>query len=342
MQTQQSFNLSHHNTFNVPVTCPQYFEPSTLEELKEAYQHCQGNFYLLGEGSNTLFIDDQAPFVIRPKFMGKSITTLNNTVLLTVSCGENWHELVQYCVDSGYYGIENLALIPGSVGAAPVQNIGAYGVELSDVIHSVAWFDFAQQQIIELDHSACEFGYRDSIFKQSLQGKGVIIRVTLKLTTHFTPQLSYKGLGFVQENITAKDVMERVVAIRESKLPDPKELPNAGSFFKNPIVNKDKYQILLSKYPDMPAFKVNEGAYKLAAGWLIEQAGLKGYRDQGVGVHQHQALVLVNYQRVSGMRIIELASFVRKKVELTFDILLVPEVHIVNNLGLTTISEITD
>ncbi|WP_286271146.1 UDP-N-acetylmuramate dehydrogenase [Thalassotalea hakodatensis] len=340
MQIQQSFNLSHHNTFKVPAICPQYFEPSTLEELKEAYQSCKGNFYLLGEGSNTLFIDNQAPLIIRPKLMGKSINMEKNAVFLTVNCGENWHELVQYCVANNYYGIENLALIPGSVGAAPVQNIGAYGVELSDVIQSVSWFDFSQQQVIELDNRACEFGYRDSIFKQSLQGKGVIVSVTLKLAREFQPKLSYKGLSFEQKKLTAKHVMERVISIRESKLPDPKKLPNAGSFFKNPIISSEIYHTLIATYPDMPAYKVTEQTYKLAAGWLIEHAGLKGYRERGVGVHQNQALVLVNFEHVKGMRIVELATLIMEKVQEKFGILLAPEVRIVDRRGLTSISEI--
>ncbi|WP_286233811.1 UDP-N-acetylmuramate dehydrogenase [Thalassotalea sediminis] len=339
MQSFQPFTLSEHNTLGVPASCPQYFEPANLEEFKLAYAACQGNFYLLGEGSNTLFVDTDTPAIIRPRFLGKSTRDLGDYVLLTVSCGENWHQLVTYCVANGYYGIENLALIPGSVGAAPVQNIGAYGVELSDVVHAVSWFDFAQQKVIELEHSDCQFSYRESIFKNTLQSKGVITQVTFKLSKTFTAKLSYNGLNFEQDNVTAADVMQRVIEIRESKLPDPSKLPNAGSFFKNPIVEQAQYQALIAKYPHMPSYKMNDNTYKLAAGWLIEKAGLKGFRLDGVGVHEKQALVLINYDGMAGNKIVELATIVMNKVDDSFNILLEPEVRFVNHLGLTSMSE---
>ncbi|GHF02592.1 UDP-N-acetylenolpyruvoylglucosamine reductase [Thalassotalea profundi] len=291
------------------------------------------NFYILGEGSNTLFLSHTAPVIIQPKFMGIEIKEDENFYFITAGSGENWHQLVTYCVNNGYAGLENLALIPGSVGAAPIQNIGAYGVEISDVIDAVYWYELATQHLHKFSKEQCQFAYRDSIFKQQLRDKGIITKVILKLPKVWQANISYQGLDLLDTDPTVEQVYQRVIEVRQAKLPDPKFKPNAGSFFKNPVVDLKTYQRLAQQYPNMPAYVQANKEVKLAAGWLIEQAGFKGIKKNGVGVHDKQALVLVNHGDGSGEAIYQLALEINQKVYEKFGIYLQPEVRIVASNG---------
>ncbi|MBL0711732.1 MAG: UDP-N-acetylmuramate dehydrogenase, partial [Colwellia sp.] len=233
----------------------------------------------------------------------------------------------------GIFGLENLALIPGSVGAAPVQNIGAYGVEFSDFCKQIKWFEFSTQSLKTLSKEECDFSYRNSVFKQRLQNKGIITEVVFSFPKKWIANLSYAGLIQLGENPTAIQVMDKVISLRQTKLPNPKVLPNAGSFFKNPIVTAKKASALKEIYPQIPLYKQDNGQVKVAAGWLIEQAGLKGFRTKGVGVHNLQALVLVNYESSSGKDIVKLAKYVQQQVFTKFDVLILPEVRMISMQG---------
>lgn len=333
MELIKQFSLQNNNSFNVKATCPIVYFPKTLADLKRLPDLSLNPFYILGDGSNTLFVDLQAPTIIKPDFKGVDIIETDESYIITVGAGENWHNLVCSCLKKGIYGLENLALIPGSVGAAPVQNIGAYGVEFSDFCTQVKWFEFASQTIKSISHPDCLFAYRNSIFKQALYNKGLITEVVLNFSKKWQANLSYAGLNELDQNSTPEQIMAKVISLRQAKLPDPSRLPNAGSFFKNPIVNEKKLNLLKISYPKIPFYPQAKGQAKLAAGWLIEQAGLKGYCKNGVGVHEHQALVLVNYESNNGKDIVALAQFVQQQVFTVFDILLSPEVRIVTNQG---------
>jgi len=339
MNAQHHYSLAQYNTFAIPAISPAFYTPSSIADLDELTVELKKPFYILGEGSNTLFVDHFSPIIIKPSFTGIRVEDKEHEVLLTVQSGENWHQLVMFCLENGYHGLENLALIPGSVGAAPVQNIGAYGVELADTVEHVTWYDFSTKQVSTLTNQQCQFSYRNSIFKQSLSDTGLIVAVTLRLSKQWQPKLTYRGLDTLAKGVSAKEVVQQVIAIRQAKLPDPVKIPNAGSFFKNPIVSAEQFNNLKSIYCDIPAYPQDDGKIKLAAGWLIEQAGLKGFRAGDVGVHKHQALVLVNFGSECGQDIIELAQLVQAKVQEKFQVILEPEVRLLTELGLTTLNE---
>lgn len=333
MKSYAQFSIQPFNSFNINATSPHIYFPETLTELAELANESLTHCYILGEGSNSLFCSTQAPMIVKPSFKGIEIAQDKAYFTVRVACAENWHDFVQFCVSRQIYGLENLALIPGSVGAAPVQNIGAYGVEVSNFIESISWFDFTTKTVIEYDKSECQFAYRDSIFKAQLKGQGVITHVQFKFPKAWQPVLSYQGLSDLNEPISAEKIMNKVIELRASKLPDPKVLANAGSFFKNPVVSESCFEIMKQQYPDMPNYKQSSGDVKLAAGWLIEQAGLKGYRTGKVGVHKKQALVLVNFGGASGSDIVKLSQHVQKVVMEKFKINLIPEVRFVDSHG---------
>jgi len=316
-----------------------YIVVSDIESLK-LLSTCVEHYYVLGEGSNVLFAESNAPKLIKPMFKGVDIKSTSDAYYITVGAGENWHQLVCQTIENNMPGLENLALIPGSVGAAPIQNIGAYGVEFADVCHSVSWYDFNLNELIELDKADCKFGYRDSVFKTSKKGKGLIVGVTIKLNKKWIAKLDYAGLNKLPANIDAKTVMNTVISIRKSKLPDPEILPNAGSFFKNPLISNEFFNALQNEYPDIPHYLQTNGEVKLAAGWLIEKSDLKGFRINDAGVHKNQALVLVNYGKATGKEMINLASLVIDKVFKKFNVLLEPEVRIVKHSGECSIEEL--
>ncbi|MGB1197803.1 MAG: UDP-N-acetylmuramate dehydrogenase [Thalassotalea sp.] len=333
MNSQLNFSLKSSNSFAIESTTPCLYSPESADDLRQLSALGLTAFYIIGEGSNTLFLSDKAPVIIKPNFKGITVAEGDDAYIITAGSSENWHQLVSFCVEQGYSGIENLALIPGSVGAAPIQNIGAYGVEVADFLESVCWYEFSTQKMHQFTRTACKFGYRDSIFKNSLKDQGVITQVTLKLPKKWQANIGYNGLNTLGNNVSALQVYQRVIEVRQSKLPDPKVKPNAGSFFKNPVVTNAYYQTLLQQYPDIPAYIQDNQQVKLAAGWLIEKAGYKGIIKNNVGVHNKQALVLVNHNNGSGQDIYQLALEINKKVHQIFGVYLQPEVRLVSESG---------
>lgn len=291
---------------------------------------------ILGGGSNILFVKDFPGLVIHQNSKGIELVEENGEeVEIRVAAGENWHKLVQFCVNKGWGGIENLSLIPGNVGAAPIQNIGAYGVELENVFSSLEALYISTKEIKTFTKKECNFGYRESIFKKELKGKVVITSVNLILQKNPKVELSYKALSdYLEENKIInpgiKEVSEAVIAIRQSKLPEPDEIGNTGSFFKNPVIPISHFDDLKQKYPDIPAYPISSEQVKVPAGWLIEKAGWKAKREGEVGMHAKQALVLVNYGKATGQELWEFANKVKHSIHQQFDIDLTPEVNIIS------------
>jgi len=288
---------------------------------------------VLGGGSNILFTQDFPGVVIKISIPGiHKVDEDENHVWLRIGAGENWHQLVLYCLQNGYGGIENLSLIPGTVGAAPLQNIGAYGVELRDVFDQLSAVRINDQATEIFSHQQCQFGYRDSIFKTQLKNQYIITTVSLRLNKKPVLHTDYGGLKQTLQNmqieqLSIKAVSDAVIKIRTEKLPDPKKIGNAGSFFKNPIIDSQQLAFLLKKFPEMPHFTTETEHYKIPAAWLIEQCGWKGYRIGNAGVHVQHALVLVNYGNERGGVIKKLAEDIQKSVKEKFAVELTPEVN---------------
>lgn len=331
------FNLQPLNTLAVPAFADWYVSVTKDTELREALLWARERslpLLVLGGGSNLVLRDHFAGLVIHLRTQGKTcIAEDDQYVWLQVAAGENWHELVQYCLEQGFYGLENLSLIPGSVGAAPIQNIGAYGVEVCSLVHELTAMDVASGINVTFTRDACRFGYRDSVFKGELKDKYIITQVCFRLSKLPQLQLAYPALQQALANevpITAQRVSEAVMAIRRSKLPDPAEIPNVGSFFKNPLVSAAQYQQLLARYPDIPAYPQADGQVKLAAAWLIDRAGWRGRKhgNHGARVHSQQALVLTNPQRQGGQAVLDLAAAVAASVLETFAVSLEMEPRI--------------
>lgn len=291
-------------------------------------------YLVLGGGSNMLFLTDFPGWVLHNQIKGIAVVDEDaEHVYVRVGGGEVWHDLVVWALTKGYGGLENLSLIPGSVGAAPIQNIGAYGVELKDVFHQLEAIHLPTKTLEQFDAQRCAFGYRDSVFKQTYKGQYFITHVTLVLDKVPTLQTSY---GAIQAELTRcqaipsiQSVSDAVIRIRQQKLPDPRQIGNAGSFFKNPIVPLTQVEVLQTRYPALPSYPVDAAHRKLAAGWLIDQLGWKGYRDGDVGVHPHQALVLVNYGGATGGQLWALAKRIQASVQTHFGIQLEPEVNVI-------------
>jgi len=337
MEIKENFDLKGFNTFAVSVQAKFFAEVKTEDELTELLQ--QPDFkdvekFILGGGSNILFTRDFPGIVIHNKITGIKILKENQKeVLIRVAGGENWHNLVLFAVTRGFWGIENLAYIPGSVGAAPIQNIGAYGVEIKDVFENLEAIEIRTGKRKIFSKKECEFGYRDSIFKNELKNKFFITTVTLRLSKEGRPNTEYKILkNFLEEHkikpTTPGEISEAVTAIRKSKLPDPAVIPNAGSFFKNVFVKKSELNNLMEKYPDLPFFR-EEDVIKIPAAWFIEKLGWKGKRIDAVGVHAKQALVLVNYGGATGAQLKELAERITADVRHNFGVELIPEVNLI-------------
>jgi UDP-N-acetylmuramate dehydrogenase len=336
-QPVEDFSLYPFNTFGMDVRAS-YFDILSKEEellhLKEQKAFERG-ILMLGGGSNILFTQDVPQWVLRNEIRGiEKIKEDEDYVWLRAGAGEVWHGFVLYCVNHGYGGIENLSLIPGTVGASPIQNIGAYGVELKDVMESVRFFNLETETFETFTNEQCAFGYRDSIFKRSLKGKIIITAVIFCLRKKPVFNVSY---GNIQQELdimgvselSVKSISDAVIRIRSSKLPDPKEIGNAGSFFKNPEVPEKIYDDLKEKYPSIPGFKVFDDLIKIPAGWLIEQCGWKGFRENDYGVHRNQALVLVNYGKAKGKDIALLSEKIMASVQDRFGIDLEREVQII-------------
>ncbi|WP_404341966.1 UDP-N-acetylmuramate dehydrogenase [Pseudoalteromonas mariniglutinosa] len=318
-------SLQPFHTFSLPSKCRQFVQLTDKVQLHDL--DFSEPFCLLGEGSNTVFLSDYQGTVIHIATQGVQVTERRDDYLLHVAAGENWHQLVAFTIEQDMAGLENLALIPGTVGAAPVQNIGAYGVELEKFIAYVEYFDIATGQFIRLNRQQCQFAYRDSIFKHALKNKAVITEVGLTIAKNWQAELSYGPLLQLVAP-SAKQVFEHIIAIRNSKLPDPYKLANAGSFFKNPIISNQQLQSLLKDFANLPHYYVDECHHKIAAGWLIEQAGLKGYRIAGIEVHQQQALVLVNHGESCGNDLVAMVKYVQQHIWQKYQIALQHEVRL--------------
>lgn len=322
------------NSFHVEERADRIIEFDSKWDLDEIFAEgaTPVNWYVLGGGNNILFTQRFAGTLLKP--VGKEIkikAQIDDFIIIEVEAGVEWDDLVAWSVERDLWGMENLSLIPGTVGAAPVQNIGAYGAEAKDVIERVHYFDVEDRKHHTLGNAECHFAYRESIFKHKLRGRAIITSVEFRLTKSAQPSLGYGDLAKEVEargGATLKNIREAVCAIRQSKLPDTAVLGNAGSFFKNPIVNKEISERLKGEYENMPVYPVSEQTCKLAAGWLIDKAGLKGYRQGNVGVHERQALVLVNFGGATGADVIALSEMVRQKVNEKFGIKIDPEVNI--------------
>jgi len=335
--------LDKLNTFNVKANAAAFIQIDNKDELQSNYAEIASfqQRFVLGGGSNLLFVGDYQGLVIYPQMNGIEILFEDqNQVGLRVAASEPWHEFVCFCLERGYFGLENLALIPGTVGASPVQNIGAYGVEVESFIQQVECFDLDKGEFVVFSHQDCQFAYRDSFIKQAGQGHYLVTSVDFVLSKEPKLVLSYKPLAeyFKDDtSVSPKQVFERVCQIRGEKLPDPNILANAGSFFKNPVVNQEQYHQLKNDFPDLVAYPVADQIvqdYKLAAGWLIEHVGFKGKTFGKVGVHKNQALVLVNYADDSGANILFMANQIIGKIKQVFAVDLEPEVRILGCLDL--------
>ncbi|AQP99662.1 UDP-N-acetylenolpyruvoylglucosamine reductase [Pseudoalteromonas aliena] len=320
--------LQHLHTFALKNQCQNFVEITYLDQLKT--QSFTLPFCLLGEGSNTVFLSNYLGSVIKMATKGIKINEREDDYLIRAAAGENWHQLVSHLLDKNIPGLENLALIPGTVGASPVQNIGAYGVELAKFIESVEYFDIANKAMMTLTNEQCQFGYRDSIFKHALKNKAVITQVYFAIPKKWQPVLSYGPLQQLA-TITPRAVFDQVIQTRNSKLPNPYILPNAGSFFKNPIITNQQLADLLKSFADLPHYKYGQNHHKVAAGWLIDQVGLKGHRVAGIEVHKQQALVLVNHGNSEGSDLITMIRHIQHTVFTKYNIVLEHEVRLINN-----------
>lgn len=326
------YDLKEKHSFALPAFATHVDEIHSLNDIYAI--EWQNDSFVLGDGTNTIFTGEFEGHLIVNRLTGSSIIEKEDAYYVTLAAGENWHFWVAQLIDQEIYGLENLALIPGSVGAAPVQNIGAYGVEIAQYIHKVCGVDLRHGQAFSFNNEQCQFSYRNSIFKQPEYASFLITQVELRLPKQWQPCLEYPDLQVLPDDASAKQIFDHVVTVRQRKLPDPNIVPNAGSFFKNPIINADVWRRLRQRYPDLRYFPVDNKSYKLAAAWLIDQCGLKSLRVGGAGVHQRQALVLVNSNQASGEDLIELAQQVRKQVAARFGVWLEAEVRVLGNQGL--------
>lgn len=335
MNIQQNISLKNYNTFGIDVLAKRFISIESVYQLQQLLKK-EKNIFLISGGSNMLLTRDIEKLVVHINIQGISLDHEDeNYVYLTVNAGENWHDFVLWCVNNNYGGIENLSLIPGNVGTCPIQNIGAYGVEVKDTITKVEAIELETGKLIQFSNAQCKFGYRNSIFKNEVKGKYIISSVSFKLTkkghklntSYGAIETELASKNIVQPDLT--DISEAVIAIRKSKLPDPKEIGNSGSFFKNPVISKNDFSLLMEEYPNIPSYTVSETEIKVPAGWLIEKAGFKGKRYGNYGVHEKQALVLVNYGDASGKEIHQLAQKIRQTILEKFKISLEIEVNVI-------------
>jgi UDP-N-acetylmuramate dehydrogenase len=345
MQIHENLSLKQYNTFGIDVKAKYFADFSSASQLQEIlmYMHQLApriNKLILGGGSNLLFTADVNALLLKNGVPGINVAKQNDEfVFVKVGAGVNWHSLVQYCVQQGWGGVENLSLIPGNAGASPMQNIGAYGVEIKDVFEELEAYHLNDKTIVKFSAADCAFGYRESVFKHKYKGQFVIVSVTYKLRKNPLFNTSYGAINQELEKMGVKElsvaaISQAVINIRSSKLPDPKVIGNAGSFFKNPSVSKEQYDQLKNEFPSLVAFTNPDGTMKLAAGWLIEQCGpqdsvsWKGYRKGDAGCHTKQALVLVNYGTATGKEIYDLSEDILESVKQKFGVELEREVNI--------------
>jgi UDP-N-acetylmuramate dehydrogenase len=342
VQLQQNISLKKFNTFGIDVSANYFLQISSVDELAEYFDYKKLSSPLsplptciLGGGSNILFTKNYEGVILKNNLKGITIIKQDeNHIYIKTAAGENWHSFVMYCVANNFAGIENLSLIPGNVGASPMQNIGAYGVEIKDVFYELEAFDIEDKKLVIFNKQDCEFGYRESVFKRKYKGRFVITSVTFKLNKNPTFNTSYGAIEQELEKtqaqqITIQAVSQAVINIRRSKLPDPAAIGNAGSFFKNPTVIASFFTKLKMHFPAIVGYELPDGNVKLAAGWLIEQCGWKGYRKNDAGCHAKQALVLVNYGNAGGDEIVELSKQIIESVYQKFNLILEREVNII-------------
>lgn len=336
MMFQKNVSLLSYNTFGIEACAELFAEIESVEQLREIFK-IHKDVFLLSGGSNILLTGNVHGPVLHLNLKGREVLGPKGEdhVLVRAQAGENWHDFVMWCLDLDLGGIENLSLIPGNAGTSPMQNIGAYGVEIKDVFHELEAMEIETGRIRRFSPEDCQFGYRESVFKNELRGKYVILSVTFCLTRKNHKLVT--GYGAIRSELSRRgidrpgirDISEVVIAIRKSKLPDPAELGNSGSFFKNPVISRSRLESLQEKHPDIPYYDVDEASVKVPAGWLVEQTGLKGKRFGDAGVHAKQALVLVNYGRATGTEILDLAKRIREKVLQQFGISLEMEVNVI-------------
>lgn len=340
MQVHQNISLKQFNTFGIEAKAKLFADFSSLEKLQEILFYTQqlmpnSSKLILGGGSNLLFTKDVDGLVLKNEIGGiETVKEDDEFVYLRAGAGVVWHNFVQHCVEQNLGGAENLSLIPGNVGASPMQNIGAYGVEIKDVFEELEAYHINDKAVVKFSKEECAFGYRESVFKRQYKNQFIILNVTYKLRKQPLFNTSYGAINQELEKmgvkeLSVKDISQAVINIRTSKLPDPKQIGNAGSFFKNPTVNKEKYDDLRSSFPGIVAYANADGSMKLAAGWMIEQCGWKGYKKGDAGCHAKQALVLVNYGAATGKEIFDLSTEILQSVQAKFGVELEREVNIV-------------
>lgn len=337
MQILRNFSLKDYNTFGIDVRADKFISIKNIDELRKVLRKSYASdLFILGGGSNMLLTENIHKTVVHINLKGKRIISeTEDHVIVEAAAGENWHEFVLWTLSQNFGGMENLSLIPGNVGTSPIQNIGAYGVELKDTFVSCYAMNVQTLEEKKFTKEACEFGYRNSVFKNQLKGQYIITSVRFKLTKkdhqlhidYGSIKSELEAQQITNPNIT--DISKAVIAIRNSKLPNPKEIGNSGSFFKNPVVEIEKFKQLQEKYPEMPFYRISDSEIKIPAGWLIDKAGLKGHREGDAGVHKKQALVLVNYGEATGRDILAMANKVQNTILKKFDIELEPEVNII-------------
>ena len=341
MQIQENISLKSFNTFGIDVKARYFSKFTNIEEFSELTTHSRLlsesrlRIFILGGGSNILFTKDYEGIVLKNEMMGiVKVKEDDENVYVKAGAGENWHNLVLYCIKNNWAGIENLSLIPGNTGAAPIQNIGAYGVELQDVFHELTAYHLKEKSNYTFGLKDCQFSYRDSIFKKEHKDQFVVTSITLRLNKK---PVFHTGYGAVEQELERMGVSEvsinaisqAVINIRTTKLPDPKVIPNAGSFFKNPVISNEQFLKLSAENNLMPNYSQPDGRVKLAAGWLIEQCGWKGFRKGDTGCHPKQALVLVNYGNATGNEIYNLSEEIFQSVKEKFEVMLEREVNVV-------------
>ena len=337
MEIQTNFSLKSYNTFGIEAKAKQFVAVHNLKDLRTVLQENKSNKkFILGGGSNMLLTKDIEALVIHIDLKGKKIIKEDDDFVWVESqAGENWHEFVIWTIDQNFGGLENMSLIPGNVGTTPVQNIGAYGTEIKDTFASCEAITIENQEIKTFTNQECHFGYRESIFKNETKDQYIITSVVYKLTKrNHKINISYGDISgeLSKNNIknpSLKDVSNAVIAIRQSKLPDPKELGNSGSFFKNPIISKTDFEKIHQQFPEMKYYEVSETQVKVPAGWLIEQAGFKGKRFGDAGIHKNQALVLVNYGNATGQEILDVSKKIQETIFDTFGIHIEAEVNVI-------------
>ena len=336
MITHKSYSLLPHNTFGIDVKCKKFIEYESLDELISIQDSLDEPYLHIGQGSNLLFTKDFDGTVLHSAIKGIEVVfESGDEAIIEVGSGEIWDDVVDFCVSHDYFGAENLSLIPGEMGAAAVQNIGAYGVEVKDIIETVFLLHKPTGKLIKMHANECKYAYRSSIFKKELKGQCFVYKVALKLNKTFIPHLEYGGLlSYVMKKdipltkLTAQMLRDFIIEIRNSKLPDPKMTGNAGSFFMNPIVDTDTFNHLIAEYPSMPHYKA-DGGIKIPAGWMIEQCGWKQKSAGKAGVYEHQALVLVNKGGATGTDVLNLCNAIIEDVKKHFGVEIHPEVNII-------------